>query len=103
MYLNIRGIKSKIRSLNNIVEEVQPTIICITESHLMDEEDLQIDGYKNLRNDRNNDGGGVLIAVQKKLYNITTIVEKVKDVEESIWVVINNTRIAIRICRNLNS
>ena len=97
MYLNIRGIKSKIRSLNNIVEEVQPTIICITESHLMDEEDLQIDGYKNLRNDRNKDGGGVLIAVQEKLYNITTIVEKMKDVEESIWVVINNTCTAIRI------
>ena len=68
LYLNIRGIQSKIKSLNNIAEEIQPTIICITETHLMDEEDLQIDGYKNLRNDRDRDGGGVLIAVQEKLY-----------------------------------
>ena len=83
--------------MNNIAEEIQPTIICITESHLMDEEDLQIDGYKNLRNDRDRDGGGVLIAVQEKLYGITTIVEKIKDVEESIWVAIDNKRTAIRI------
>ena len=36
LYLNIRGIKSKIRSLNNIIDEVEPTMVCITETHLME-------------------------------------------------------------------
>ena len=38
-----------------------------------------------------------MIAIQERLVNITTIVEKNKDAEESIWVVIDNSRTAIRI------
>ena len=73
MYLNIRGIKSKIRSLNNIIDEVEPTMVCITETHLMEKEILEIDGYTPLRNDRNKDGGGIIIYVENKLKHITTI------------------------------
>ena len=97
MYLNIRGIKSKLRSLINIVEEIQPTIICITETHLSDDENLEIEGYKPLRNNRDKDGGGVLIAIHEKLAHIATIVDEKKEVEESLWVVIVNTKIAIRV------
>ena len=97
MYLNIRGIKSKIRSLTNIVDEVEPTMICITETHLMEKEILEIDGYTPLRNDRNKDGGGIVIYVENKLKHITTIVEKKKDVEEALWVVVDNSKFALRL------
>ena len=97
MYLNIRGIKSKLRSLINVVEEVQPTMICITETHLMEKEGLEIEGYTPFRNDRNKDGGGIAIYVQNQLKYITTIVLKKKDVEEALWVTINNKKVAIRV------
>ena len=86
MYLNIRGLKSKMESLCEKIEEIQPTIICITETHLLKEENVEIDDYVSLRNDRNSSGGGVLIAVRKELKNICTIVEKKKEIEESLWV-----------------
>ena len=66
LYLNIRGIQSKIVSLRNIIEEVQPTMVCITETHLIDEEKLEIEGYEPFRNDRNKDGGGIYILVCRK-------------------------------------
>ena len=97
MYLNIRGIKSKISSLRNIIDEVRPTIICITECHLIDTEELKIDGYAIGRNDRTKDGGGILIGVDERLEDVTVVVEKKKEIEESLWVVIDNTKIAIRL------
>ena len=98
MYLNIRGMKSKIRSLTNVIEELQPTMICITESKLEKDETMEIEGYHLLRNDRNKDGGGIVIGVVERLKHITTIVEKKKDVEESLWVAVNNrTRTKLRV------
>ena len=99
LYLNIRGMKSKINSLNDILEEIQPAIFCITETHLMEKEKLDIDedDYEVFRNDRNQDGGGVLIGVERRLAHLTTIVEKKKEVEESLWVVMNNNQLPLRI------
>ena len=95
--INIRGIKSKISSLNNIIDEVQPTMFCITETHLMEKEKIKIEGYKIYRNDRDKDGGGILVGIQKQLKNLVTIVEKNKGIEESLWMVIDNKQVPVRV------
>ena len=102
MSLNIRGLKSKIRSLVNIIEEIQPTIFSLTETHLAAEDEAEIDRYfeeeyKIYYNSRNKDGGGVLIGMQKRLKNISVVVEKNQEIEESLWIVMDNTKTALRI------
>jgi exonuclease III len=97
MYLNIRGLKSKIDSLLEKVEEVEPAIICITETHLLKTEKVEIDGYKIYRNDRDNLGGGILIGVKEQLKNICTIVEKRSEDGEALWIAIDNTKVKIRL------
>ena len=98
-YHNIRGIKSKLKSLKEIIEDEKPAVICITETHLGKEETIKIQDYKLFRNDRNTEGGGVLIGVHKKLKNVVLEASRSKDtdVEESIWVVMNNGKISVRI------
>ena len=96
-YLNIRGLKSKFSSLLTKIEEEEPTIFCITETHLLEEEDVKVDGYKLYRNDRNNVGGGVMIGVKMELENITTLVNKSNDVGETLWILIDNNRIKLRV------
>ena len=97
LYLNIRKIKPKMDSLVNIIEEVQPSVVCITETHLIDEDKLEIDGYEIRRNNRNNDGGGILIAVHEKISHLMIEVEKKKEIEESLWVTIDNKQTQLRI------
>ena len=63
-------------------------MFCITETHLIGKEDIDIEGYEPYRNDRNKDGGGILVGVRKPLDNIVTVVEKRKDIYESLWMVI---------------
>ena len=70
-YINIRGIKSKIQTLKSIIKEEKPDIVGIVETMLDEKENINIEGYKIIRNDRNGEGGGVLIAVKEKLWNIT--------------------------------
>ena len=67
MYLNIRGLKSKFDSLLTKIEEVEPTIFCITETHLLKEEPCEIDGYEILRPVQDSGGnGGIVIGVRMK-------------------------------------
>ena len=97
MYLNIRGLKSKLESLREKIEEIDPTVICITETHLLEKEGLDIEGYVPYRNDRDNLGGGIYVGVKEELKTVTTIVHKWKDVGESLWITIDNSRVKLRI------
>ena len=97
MYQNIRGIKSKLDSLMEKLEELEPTLFCISETHLLDTEELQIDGYELYRTDRDNVSGGVLIGVRNELEGICRIVEQSKDVGELLWITLDNNRVKLRI------
>ena len=91
MYCNIRDLKSKEESLKEIMEEQEPTMVCITETHLKEEDKLEFENYKIFRNDRKGkDGGGVLIALDKKLINITIEVARDNENCETLWLVMNN-------------
>ncbi len=85
--------------MKEIPDDEKPVIICITETHLDEAETVSLKGYKLFRNDRNSEGGGVLIGVQEKLEHVVVEISRSKetDVEESIWVAINNGKFALRL------
>ena len=56
-----------------------------------------MDGYIIYRNDRNGDGGGVLIAIKDVLKGIMVEESNSKGKEESIWLSLNNNKTKIRI------
>ena len=86
-FLNVRGIKSKIEQVRKIIKEEDPDIIGMVETMMAEKEKLEIEGYKMLRNDRNEEGGGVMVAVKEKYKNIVIEVSREKDMEESLWMV----------------
>ena len=92
MYLNIRGLKCKMESLKEIIETESPTVLCLAETHLKKEDQVDFDGYlRPFRNERDDkDGGGLLILVKKELKNVTIEVGQEKVNGESIWILINN-------------
>ena len=95
---NVRGVKSKINSLRDKIDEVEPSVICIVETHLMDEDDLKFDGYSPpLRNDRDCFGGGILVAVRDEIKNICTVVLKKSKIGEMLWLVIDNGNVKVRL------
>ena len=94
LYQNIRGLKSKFLSLQAIIHEQNPSIVCLVETFLTDpksiqeneteeddkEEDvmetLTIEGYIIVRKDRKNQyGGGCLIAYQERIKSLITEIE----------------------------
>ena len=54
-------------------------------------------GYTIYRNDRNGDGGGVLIAIKDVLKGIMVEESNSKRKEESIWLSLTNNKTKIRI------
>ena len=96
-YNNIRGVKSKINSLRSIIKERRPEMIVLVETWLEDKEEFMIEGYTPYRNNRNANGGGVVIAVKNNLKHITKKVYETKGNLESIWITIDNNKIKTRI------
>ena len=96
--MNIRDLKSKRASFEEIIKQLNPTVIAITETWTEKDYDIKLEGYAEpYRNDRNKDGGGILLAVRKELENITVEVKRTTKYLESLWVVINNNKVKLRI------
>ena len=44
-YVNARGVKSKVKSLQEILQEEKPTVVAITETVLEGNEEVNLEGY----------------------------------------------------------
>ena len=84
--------------MEEILDQLKPTVVAITETHLEENASLELKGYcKPFRNDRNKDGGGILIAVRKELGNIAVEVSRTKEIYESLWIAIDNNKAKLKI------
>ena len=83
-------------SLKEILIDENPEIVGLTETMLDEADVIDIEGYTVHRNDRNGDGGGVLLAVKIDLKGL--IVQECKDSEEgeSLWMSMGNTKMNLR-------
>ena len=91
-YQNVRGLKSKIDSLAETIDDYEPTLICLVETHLLKEEQIQIPGYKIFRNDGTNNSRGILIALKEKLKTIVVEVNREEEIGQTLWVLLNNQK-----------
>jgi len=100
-YHNIRGIKSKWASLMNIIEEKQPTLVALVETHTKEQEMYErIPGYNIIRRERKEkEGGGIaLIYKTSTMQNMITILPSEEENEDIIlWIKIANSRIRIKV------
>ena len=99
-YLNIRGYKSKMDTLMEIINSEKPDVIGLVETMLAEKEKVEINGYFIVRNDRNAEGGGTMFAIRNEYKHITIEVNRSeKDFREgSLWIVLgtnNQVRIVL--------
>ena len=98
MVNNVRGIKTKMTTIKRIIEEERPVMIALVETKLMKDDNLEIPGYKVERADRDEEGGGVLVAIRKSLQNIWVITKEYKKHDcEMLWLKMNNNKSKVKI------
>jgi exonuclease III len=83
-------------SIRNIIEEKDPTIIALVETKLSKGDELKIEGYCIERVDRDEEGGGVLIAYKECLENVVTVVGEETDGCEILWIKIDNGQVKLK-------
>ena len=95
-YLNVRGLKSKLKSLHEIIEDLCPDVIALVETMLDESDSVILDGYSVTRRDRKGGhGGGVMFAVNYELSGIV-VDERISEITESMWMRIYTGREDIR-------
>ena len=72
-------------------------MIAVTEAHIDEDYDMTIKDYAIHKNCRNLDGGGIILAVRKELKYVAVEVKRSTEYLESLWIVLNNTKVKIRI------
>ena len=71
--------------------------MCVTETHLDTDEDIEIEGYEIYYNNCVKGKGGILIAVKDNLKGITIETENITEEYQTLWIKIDNNRHKINI------
>ena len=79
-YKNVRGLKSKIDALDEVIDDYKPNLICLIETHLTKGEQIGIPLYRIYRNDATKNSKGILIAVRNSIKTISVEVDMMKQV-----------------------
>ena len=81
-----------------MIDDYQPALVCIVETHMQKEEEIQIPGYSLVcHNDRSANRGGILIGVRDNIENISLELTQENKVGQSLWILLTNTKKKIRI------
>ena len=73
-------------------DDYQPSLICIAETHMQKEEEIQIPGYSLVYyNDRSANSGGILIGVRDNIKNISLELTQENNIGQSPWILVTNT------------
>ena len=76
-----------------MIDDYQPALVCIVETHMQKEEEIQIPGYSlAYRNDRSANSGGILIGVRDNIKNISLELTQENKVGQSLWIFLTNTK-----------
>ena len=59
-----------------VIDNYDPTLICLVETYLTREEQIQILGYKMFRNDGTANNKSILIAIKEKIKTIAAVVNR---------------------------
>ena len=80
-----------------MIEEKDPTVIALVETKLSKEDELKIEGYIIERVDRDENGGGVLIAYKECLEHVVTVVCEERENCEILWIKFDNGQLKLKI------
>ena len=81
-----------------MIDDYQPSSICIVETHMQKEEEIQIlDCSLAYRNERSANSGRILIRVRDNIKNISLELRQESKVVKSLWILVTNTKKKYRV------
>ena len=82
VYQIIRGLKSKVDSVQELVDDCQPNLLCLVETQMQEEEEIRIPQYETIYwNAKTSNSGGIIIAVKDTVKIITMQVKQETEVD----------------------
>ena len=83
--------------MEEIIKEEDPTMVVMVETKLNENAKQTIEGYKTIAMNRNEDGGGLMIAIKNELANVVVVLEEIETPAEMMWLLLSNTKVNVRI------
>ena len=98
VYQNIRKLKSKVDSVQELADDCQPNLLCLVETHMQEEEEKTVRGYETIyHNDKTSNCGEITIAVKNTMKKITMQVKQERELGQTLWILLNNQKKKIKI------
>ena len=84
--------KIKNNFLAETIDGYELTLICLVETYLTKEEQIQIPRYKIFMNDGTTNTRGILIVIKEKLKAIEVGVNREDEIGQTLWILLNNQK-----------
>ena len=92
--------KTKVDSLEEILQQRKPHIVCLVETHLYGDKskDIKIKGYKPVgtRERVDKGGGGILVLCKERLHKVMNYIPSTED-KELVWVKLSTSQVSIKV------
>ena len=76
-----------------MIDDYQPALVCIVETYMQKEEEIQMPGYSLVYcNGRSENSGGILIAVRDNIKNISLELTQENKLGQNLWILLTNTK-----------
>ena len=88
-HINVNGLKGKLSEIHSLLVKTSLDILAITETKLANDitdEEISIEGYFTIRNDRDRNGGGVLLYYKDSLAEYEEHKMQVPNTIEGVWI-----------------
>ena len=99
VYLNIRGIKGKLETLEEILYEADAHIVCLVETHLHEEGKALLKDYKPVATKvrKEKGGGGMIVLCKPHLANIMQRIPSEEEESEILWVKLSTSQVKVKV------
>ena len=76
-----------------MIDDYQPSLVCIVEKHVQKEKEIQIPGYSLVYcNDRSANSGKILIRVRDNIKNISLELTQQNKMGQSLWILVTKKK-----------
>ena len=90
--------KSKVDSVQELVDDCQPNLLCLVETHMQEEEEIGMPGYETMyQNGKTSNSGGIIISVKDTMKTITMQLKQETEVGQKLWILLNNQKKKIKV------
>ena len=90
MKLDVLLLLNRCITIDETADDYEPSITCLVQTHLVEEEQIEIPVCRIYRNDSTKNRKGIVVAARNSINTMSTELCRYYEVGQMLWILLNN-------------